>query len=234
MNYKRKEVIGDATLYLGDCLEVMAEMEPVDAVVTDPPYGIGNTGIYGYRKNSAWKNARRTKDYGETNWDKNPATEKQIQVIRDISGKQIIWGGNYFNLPPSPCWLVWDKQVTGNFAKCELAWTNMEIAVQKFTWLWSGYKKQEPEDRTHPTQKPRALMEWCLLFLHDAHTILDPFMGSGTTGVAAMKLNRKFIGIEIEEKYFDVACERIAKSVGDFDAFDKTTKKKRGGFVHKY
>jgi DNA modification methylase len=120
----------------------------------------------------------------------------------------IIWGGNYFAdlLPPSKAWLYWDKLMGGDFADGELAWTNLNRALRKFTRCNKDHGKE------HPTQKPVALMAWCLGFLPDARTILDPFMGSGTTGIACVNLGRKFIGIEREERYFDIACKRIAEA----------------------
>lgn len=130
---------------------------------------------------------------------------------------QIIFGGNYFQgLGPTPCWLVWDK-VNGesNFADCELAWTNLPKAVRIFRWMWNGMLRQgDSITRQHPTQKPVQVMEWCIGQLpDDVHSIIDPFMGSGTTGVAAVGLGRKFIGIEKEPKYFDIACKRISDAI---------------------
>ncbi len=192
----RIETIGDATLYLGDCLEILPTLGKVDAVVTDPPYGIGmDGGKIGKAK------------YDQMDWDKKPA---DVSFILQLNVPTIIWGGNYFNVPPSQKWLVWDKKNDPTtFADCELAWTNIPGSVRIFRWLWSGPYQEKREERFHPTQKPQSLLGWCLGFLPDASTILDPFMGSGTTGVACANLGRKFIGIEIEPKYFDIACRRI-------------------------
>ena len=206
------ERIGDATLYLGDCLEILPTLDKVDAVVTDPPYGIGeakkHSGMKRSRPTAKWSNPAPS-SYEEMTWDDKPCPSEAIAIIRETSKQQIIFGGNYFHLPPSSCWLVWDKKTSGDFADCELAWTNMDKSVRRIEWLWSGFKKQIPEDRFHPTQKPVGVIEWAIGNLSDPETILDPFMGSGTTGVACANLGRKFIGIEIEEKYFDIACERI-------------------------
>ncbi len=209
----RIERIGDATLYLADCMDVLPTLGRVDAVVTDPPYGIGSdTGMY--KESGVFKGhghrrvAKRVYEYSE--WDKTTADEAVDAAIK-LSNKAIIFGGNYYNLPPTKCWLVWDKQNYGNdFADCELAWTNMDRAIRLKRHLWNGMARQNSERRfNHSTQKPLGVMEWCLSFLPEAKTILDPFMGSGTTGVACANLGRKFIGIEIHEKYFDIACERI-------------------------
>jgi len=201
----RKEVIGNATLYLGDCLEILPTLDKVDAVITDPPYGIGE---------AAGNNVRRgklaiAKDYGVDSWD-NCTADAAVALAITKANQAIIFGGNYYHLPPSSCWLVWDKEngVT-DFADAELAWTNLSKAVRLKRYMWNGMLRANNEKRgDHPTQKPIGVMEWAINQT-SGETILDPFMGSGTTGVACMNLGRKFIGIEIEPKYFDIACERI-------------------------
>jgi DNA modification methylase len=217
MSYKRKEQLSDdITLFCGDCLEVMPTLGRVDAVLTDPPYGIGENN----EKNLTRGNAAAPKDYGHYSWDAKPASIEHINAIREISKHQIIFGGNYFDgLPATSCWLVWDKMNTGDFADCELAWTNLRKAVRRIQWRWNGMIRQGNEERFHPTQKPLEVMKWCLGFLPDAQTILDPFMGSGTTGVACVKLGRKFIGIELDEGYFDIACKRIEDALKRPDLF---------------
>ncbi len=224
--YKRKEQIGDATLYLGDCSEVMATLPHVDAVVTDPPYGIGEAA----GNNASRCNLAAARDYGNLDWDNKPASPEQIAAIRAASTWQIIFGGNYFNLPPTPCWLVWDKKNgAADFADCELAWTNLKKAVRKIEYMWNGMLRANNEPRgDHPTQKPVGVMKWCIEHLPDScGTILDPFMGSGTTGVACAKLGRKFIGIELEEKYFDSACRRISDAYSQPDFFVSQPKNKK-------
>ncbi len=211
--------IGNAELYLGDCMTVLPTLGRVDCVVTDPPYGVGETN----KKNMSRHVEAECNDYGEFNWDNKPCTPEQIEAMRLASRYQIIFGGNYFQLPPTSCWLVWDKQNgASDFADCELAWTNLPKAVRRIYWQWSGFMRKGERGykyRDHPTQKPIGVMEWCLTHVPDAHTILDPFMGSGTTGVACAKLGRRFIGIEIEPKYFDIACERIEQAYAQPDLF---------------
>jgi site-specific DNA-methyltransferase (adenine-specific)/modification methylase len=132
-----------------------------------------------------------------------------------MSRHQIIFGGNYFDgLGPTTCWLIWDKQNGENdFADCEMAWTNLSKAVRRIYWRWNGMIRKGDDVREHPTQKPIGVMEWCIQHLPaDANTILDPFMGSGTTGVACVNLGRKFTGIELDPQYFDVACRRIEEA----------------------
>jgi DNA modification methylase len=192
-------IIGSATLYHGDCLEILPTLPKVDAVVTDPPYGLGTKWIGG----KACTKARWKLNDGGANmgWDTVAPDLSWIDV------PAIVWGGNYHNLPASSGWLIWDKLVRKfTSGHCELAWTSIDQPVRAFNY---SHGELASEGKLHPTQKPLPLMEWCLGFLPDAQTILDPFMGSGTTGVACMNLGRKFIGNVIERKYFDIACERI-------------------------
>jgi DNA modification methylase len=209
----RKETIGNATLYLGDCLEILPTLPHMDAVITDPPYGIGAD--RNLRANKRHGNAAvASKDYGEAAWDSRPPEQSALDLIAGKGTWSIFWGGNYFHFDPSACWLVWDKDNGDNgYADCELAWTNLPRAVRKFRWRWMGMLQelagQKKEIREHPTQKPVALLEWCIQLCPNANTVLDPFMGSGTTGVACANLGRQFIGVEIHESYFQIACERI-------------------------
>lgn len=180
-----------------------------DLLLTDPPYGIGEA----RGKNKSRSNVAEARDYGVASWDDRPAHEA-IALARRISRWHVIFGGNYYDLPPSKCWLVWDKENGGSdFADCELAWTNLDKAVRKLTYRWAGML-QEPgcarEVREHPTQKPEAVMRWALMQApEDVKTVLDPFMGSGTTLVAAKRLGRSAIGIEREEQYCEIAARRL-------------------------
>lgn len=199
-------------------MDILPSLNKVDAIVTDPPYGIGEAA----GKNKSRGNLAIAKDYGNDSWDDYPITQSHIDLMRSKSDWQIIFGGNYFPLPPTKCWLVWDKLNGSNdFADCELAWTNLDKAVRRIQFLWNGMLRQNKESRgDHPTQKPIGVMAWCINHLPDSCvTILDPFMGSGTTGVAAMKLNHKFIGIEINSKYFEIACRRIEECQRQGDMF---------------
>jgi DNA modification methylase len=203
----RTETIGNATLYLGDCREILPTLGRVDAIVTDPPYGIGEAA----GKNKSRSVMATSKDYGNQTWDNAPPPGWLVEMLRDVSRFQVIFGGNYFSLPPSSCWLVWDKKNGNNdFADCELAWTNLPKAVRRIEWLWHGMIRKGSDVREHPTQKPLGVMAWALDQLpDDVRTVCDPFMGSGTTGVAALQKGLAFVGIEREPAYFDVACERL-------------------------
>jgi DNA modification methylase len=215
---RKEERIGGQRLILGNCLEVMPLLGKVDAVVTDPPYGIGEGNAKGQTRE---KIAKPRQYVGTDGWDAKPATAKHMSFIRNISDYQIIFGGNYFEgLGPTPCWLVWDKQNTGDFADCELAWTNLQKAVRRIYWRWNGMIRKGDDVREHPTQKPLGVMEWCINHLPDnAQSILDPFMGSGTTLVACQRLGRNGIGIELDPDYFDIACKRVDEATRQPDMF---------------
>ena len=209
----RCEQIGRATLYLGDCAEILPTLDRVDAVVTDPPYGIGaaKRGTIGTSK------AAPVRDFGQAAWDNSPVTPELLAQVRAAGRWNIIFGGNYYAAPASSCWLVWDKVNTGEFADCELAWTNLPKAVRRIRYMWNGMLREPGAQRgDHPTQKPLEVMKWCIGHLPEPNeTILDPFMGSGTTGVAALQMGRSFIGIEREERYFEAACRRMREANGD-------------------
>ena len=210
-------IIGNATLYCGDCMDILPTLPKVDAVITDPPYGINEN----HKKVASRGKLAKPKDYGEFDWDKSPADEVAIDLIREVSVWQAVFGGNYFYLPPTSCWLVWDKLNGSNdFADCELAWTNWPKAVRRIQWRWNGMIRQGKDtERFHPTQKPIEVMQWVIELCPKSDSVLDPFMGSGTTGVASIQLGRKFIGIEKEPKYFDIACKRIEEAGKQVDMF---------------
>lgn len=200
------------TLYHGDCREILPRLGRFDLLLTDPPYGIGENA---HRIKSRTKLARTT-DYGSFEWDAAPPAPATIQAAIGCADSTIMWGGNYFEVPPSRGWLVWDKQNTGNFADCELAWTNLKMSVRIFRFQWNGMIRAgeaRGQKRVHPTQKPVELLRWCLNFCPDAKTIVDPFAGSGTTGRAAKDLGRKCVLIEREERYCRTIVDRMAQEV---------------------
>jgi len=199
-------------LYQGDCLEILPSFpdKSFDLVLTDPPYGIGETN----ERNLSRGKCTNPKDYGNYQWDFSPMSRVQFEEIVACSKNQIIFGGNFFDLPPSSCWIVWDKENgASDFADCELAWTSFESAVRIFRFRWQGMLQgdmKNKEIRKHPTQKPTPLFKWILKNYSKAvDLILDPFAGSGTTGVAAYKLNRNCTMIELEPKYCDIIRKRI-------------------------
>lgn len=215
----KEERIGDCRLILGDCLEVMPLLGKVDAVVTDPPYGTADAWQGGFSVSSGWSRQGGMKAKRNA-WDAERPSKDCFDMILEKSKEQIIWGGNYFAdlLPPSMRWLAWDKcQRNFTLADFELAWTSQNKAARAFNLSRTQAAKDGKEN--HATPKPIALMQWCLGFLPDAETILDPFMGSGTTLVACAKLGRTGIGIELDPDYFQIACERVQKAYDQPDLF---------------
>lgn len=203
-----KVVIGNAELYLGDCMDVLPTLGKVDAVLTDPPYGIN------INKSNRLSVSR---GHGGETWDESPPDADTLTAIVGAGDTAILWGGNYFDLPPSRGFLIWDKNNYGrDFADCEMAWTNIDAVARIFQMR----PMNMDGGKLHPTQKPVALMKWCIeQCKNNPQTILDPFMGSGTTGVAAVQMGRKFIGIEREPKYFEIACRRIEDAQKQVDMF---------------
>ncbi|MCP4604514.1 MAG: site-specific DNA-methyltransferase [Proteobacteria bacterium] len=196
----------------------------IDLVLTDPPYGIGESIKAGRRTKSTkpskiWADARCT-DYDVLDWKDEIIPWALMKDVIAKGERACIWGGNYYSVDPSPCWLIWDKENgKSDFADVEMAWTNYNGAARIKHYMWSGFFKKKPEKRYHPTQKPVEVMSWCIEQA-DKHgtieTILDPFMGSGTTLRAAKDLNRQSIGIELEEKYCEIAAKRLSQEVLDF------------------
>lgn len=195
------------TLYLGDCLEILPEISAVDAVVTDPPYGMGDK--LGPRKRSDPNQWAMHFNSGAPEWDKEPPSPEAMQLVVSAADYAIIWGGQFFGLPPARCWLSWNKIVRNwSSSEHELAWTNLDKPNRAFDYS-HGQLATEGK-HFHPTQKPLPLMLWCIEHLpKSCKLICDPFMGSGTTGVACINAGCSFIGVEREQKYFDIAVKRI-------------------------
>jgi DNA modification methylase len=217
----RVEQIGDATLYLGDCREILPTLGKVDAVVTDPPYGMNwntNTSRFsGGDRQSVMRRGKGRSDWGYIANDDKPFDPSPVVSL----APSVVWGFNHFpqHLSRGRC-LVWLKRKDDAFGSflsdAEIAWCSEGHGVFCFR---DQSLMAETMERAHPTQKPVPLMRWCIEQFPTAKTILDPFMGSGTTGVACVKLGRKFIGIEIDPKYFDIACRRIEAAYAQPDLF---------------
>jgi len=208
-----KVIIGDATLYLGDCMDILPTLDKVDAVITDPPYGISAN--------------KQTLGAGKKHFDRGGDWDDSVPDVKiwlSMAEFCCFWGGNYFSdqLPPTNDWLIWHKMNDGrSFSECEMAWTNFGKQVRHLSHHWSG------EEKLHPTMKPLPVMLWTLEKAGNVLAILDPFMGSGTTGVAAIQMGRKFIGIEREPKYFEIACERIENAQRQESLFSKEVKQEQ-------
>lgn len=202
------------TIYHADCRQLVPLMARFDLLLTDPPYGIG-AGQMNFGK---WRTSRMEKG----NWDEATPPDWLLRMLLDAADKHIIWGGNYYALPPSRQYLVWDKGAGfkgRDFAECEQAWCSMDGNAKVLTRdpLAAGdYRGKE-----HPTAKPLALMTWCLSLVPDAATVLDPFAGSGTTGRACKDMGRRCVLIEREERYCEIAARRMGQECLSFDPPNK-------------
>lgn len=197
-------------IYLGNCAEIMPLLENIELVLTDPPYGIKADLEMHKKSGQQYGNAAAPKgNYDFSDWDSKAPPIEIFDMIRNLFKNQIIFGGNFFPLPPTRCLLIWDKQNgSNNFADCEVAWTNLDAPIRIKRHMWNGMLRKNGEERYgHPTQKPTEVMQWCLGFVRG--NFLDPFMGSGSTLVAGKELNRNGIGIEISEKYCEIAKKRL-------------------------
>jgi DNA modification methylase len=202
----REVTIGPCRLIQGDCADVLPLIDGIGAIVTDPPYGLGDKwqGGGGGAK-SSWGF-----DPSEAMaWDGQ--TTDIVESLPSVANEVVVWGGNYYRLPASRCWLLWDKKTPDNFTtgQAEMAWTSLDRPVRVFRMAQCEQANEGP--KWHPTQKPIVLMEWCLKWITNEQ-VTDPFMGSGTTGVACIRKDRQFIGIEREQKYFDIAVDRIQRA----------------------
>ena len=202
----RKEVIGNATLYLGDCLEILPTLPRVDAVITDPPFGVGNfvqtTGRITGRGGGRGK---------KVTWNDAPPPPEFFIILRSMSGHRIIWGANFFN-----CFerrggaIIWDKcQGMPNCSKADIASCTHYQKTEIVRIPWTNFTVTHKAETDHPCERPVELYTWCINYLPPCQTFLDPYMGSAAIGVACIKANKPYTGIEIEPKYFDIACERI-------------------------
>jgi DNA modification methylase len=210
------------TIYHGDCRDILPTLDLVDLVLTDPPYGVKrDKGFGGFEGFGGFGKPIARKRFEDDDWD-NDRPPAELLIAAASAGKlAIIWGGNFFAdlLPRSTHWISWDKlQTMPDFGDCELAWTSSpRKSVTKVVIEWNGLLGKERGTRQHPTQKPLALMSWCVnKYSEPTDTVLDPFMGSGTTLRAAKDLGRKAIGIEIEEKYCEIAAKRLSQEVLNF------------------
>ena len=202
-----------------DCIQGLSKLDDksIDLILTDPPYGlnIAKNGFVG------GNNMAQATDYKPQEWDEKIPDKEAFEQMFRVAKNLIIFGGNYMTeyLPPSSCWIVWDKQNTGNFADCELAWTSFKTAVRKFKWRWNGMIQEQnwKEKRFHPTQKPLGLIRQILKeYGKEGQLICDPFMGSGTTALACKQLSMNFIGFEINPEYCKIARERLQQDILSF------------------
>ena len=198
-----------------DCMQGMKEFPDkyFDLAIVDPPYGIGENGDKNHTRGKLAK-AKNYKAFSGN--DIEPPSKEYFDELFRVSKNQIIWGANHFisKIPyDSSCWIVWDKDNTGNFADCELAWTSFDSAVRKFKYRWNGMLQENmknKEIRIHPTQKPIALYEWILSrYAKDGDIILDTHVGSASSLIACYNTNHKFVGFELDEYYYKVSKQRL-------------------------
>lgn len=203
-------------VYNEDCMVGMGRYPDkwFDLAVVDPPYGIGEDGRKRDTRlvpSAKWKTPKAN-PYHVAEWDNNRPDAKYFAELRRVSKNQIIWGYNHFSdyLPPTTCVIVWDKEVSGDFSDCELAYGSFDKAIRKFTWLWDGFKKKVPEHRIHPTQKPIALYKWLLTnYAKPGDRILDTHLGSGSSRIAAWDMGFDFYGWELDVDYFAAMQKRF-------------------------
>jgi site-specific DNA-methyltransferase (adenine-specific) len=193
------------TLWHGDCREILPSLGHFDLLLTDPPYGLGaNT----WDTNVKTPKRRWRLHHDEMAWD--DATQDVLWLL-PVADKAIIWGGHLLGLPTSRAWLVWNKIIRNwSSGVCELAWTNLDCPVDAFDY---SHGQLATEGKQHPTQKPLALMSWCIQKSGDVARIVDPYAGSGTTGRAAKDLGKRATLIEREERYCEMAAQRMSQNV---------------------
>ena len=223
--------IKENTVYNCDCLELMKEMEKqgiiADWLIADPPYGINAGGVCDMSNISDTGIKRGC--YTKKDWDSKRITKEYFDLMFKVSKNQIIFGGNYYTdyLPPTKSWIVWDKRcedkLRNDFADCELAWCSKGVA-RVFHYLYNGMLQgdmKNKDERFHPTQKPTQLIIQLLnYYTKEGDLILDPFMGSFTTAVACHKMQRRYIGAELDKEYFDKGSERLNKLKSQISFFD--------------
>lgn len=205
----------DFGYYNMDCMQGMKEFPDkyFDLAIVDPPYGIGENGDTNHTRSKLAK-AKNYKAFSGN--DIEPPDKEYFDELFRVSKNQIIWGANHFisKMPfDSSCWVVWDKDNTGDFADCELAWTSFDSAVRKFKYRWNGMLQENmknKESRIHPTQKPVALYEWLLnRYANPNDVILDTHVGSASSLIACHNTNHKFVGFELDEYYYKVSKQRL-------------------------
>jgi site-specific DNA-methyltransferase (adenine-specific) len=204
------------TLYHADCREVLPLLGPADTLITDPPYGINYVKGAGGRAGASSTNRRNTVPvFG----DDEPFDPTPFLHFPSV----ILWGVNHYahRIPAGGRWIAWNKlghkEPWDSFSDVEFAWQNKRGKDLIFSHLWKGLcQAGAGEKRFHPTQKPLALMKWCIGLVPDAKTVLDPFMGSGTTILAAKDMGLKSIGIEVSEHYCEIAAKRLAQGMLNF------------------
>jgi len=226
------------TLLNIDCMEYMAGLpdKAFDLAIVDVPYGIniasqgkiGNCSPFGNKKSFGEKNTRNriipSKDYGKKSWDRETPGQDYFNELFRVSINQIIWGANHIgHMAPSSCWIVWDKENSGNYAEAELAYTSFKTVVRVFKFRWNGMLQgdmKNKEHRIHPTQKPVALYKWLIQnYAKQGDKILDTHLGSGSSAIAAEHMGFDFVGCELDKDYYTAACKRFKEQTAQIKIF---------------
>lgn len=202
----RVETIGDCTLYLGDCLEILPTLGKHDLCVTDPPFGVGN-----FVQVTGRLMGRGAGRGQAVDWNETPPPAEFFRTLQEITAHRVIWGANFFN-----CFedrggaIVWIKrQKMPNFSKADVASCTHFQKTEIIEIPWTNFTVAHQAETDHPCERPVDLYEWCIEYMPPSATVLDPYMGSGSVGVACVRLQKAFTGIERHEPYFDAACHRI-------------------------
>jgi DNA modification methylase len=214
-------------IYNCDCRELLPSLGQSDLLITDPPYGLRaaradgfGSGVKRHMTGLVSGKCIPRRDYGDAEWDDSPADLETLESCMALAKWHVIFGGNYFALPPARCWLIWDKlRGETDYADAEMAWTNLDRSVRLIRWRWNGFLTEgdKRDERVHPTQKPCAVMHWAIRQApSECARVFDPFAGSGTTLLAAKSLGRTATGIELEEKYCEIAANRLRQKVMQF------------------
>jgi site-specific DNA-methyltransferase (adenine-specific)/modification methylase len=215
--------IGNATLYMGDCMDVLPTLGQFDAVITDPPFGVGN-----FVQTTGSLRGRGAEMGKAVEWNELAPPPEFFALIQSMSKHRIIWGANFFN-----CFedrggaIIWDKaQPMPNFSKADIASCTHFQKTEIVRIPWTNFTVARMAETDHPCERPVELYDWCINYLpKPINSVLDPFLGSGSCGIAAIRAGRKFIGIEREERYFDIACQRIEQAVAQGQLFEPEPKK---------
>ena len=209
--------VPSSVVYLEDCVKALKRFDDnyFDVAIVDPPYGLNVSALSNYGESGGtdkrWNTSKKD-FYKPKDWDKATPTAEYWEQLFRVSKNQIVWGWNYFveYFDSCPSYIVWNKEASGNYSDCEIAWCSYKGTNKIFKWLWNGFRKQQPEERIHPTQKPVALYDWIIQnYCAEANLILDTHVGSGSSRIAAAKAGKQFIGFEIDPEYYEKQEKRF-------------------------
>jgi len=216
--------VPSSEVYLEDCVKALKRFNDnhFDLAIVDPPYGLGMGTVSIPSEKNTNSQQKFYKDLKSKRWDDNTPNKEYFDELKRVSKNQIVWGWNYYvsYFNDCPSYIVWNKEASGNYSDCEMAWCSIKGTNKIFKWLWNGFRKQQPEERIHPTQKPVALYDWILeQFGSDANLILDTHVGSGSSRIACNKAGKQFVGFEIDKDYYEAQEKRFKDFVSQLRMF---------------